>query len=129
LDLGFESAFAAMESAKARIARLVEDLKPARPWEADPQSSRQKAEQKPGLEISGNEATVDGKTYVLEDRQAAFIRALAEAGPGVWVAGREMGVMAQPHPERIFAKLPEAIRAKIESKPGAGYRLRPSKLV
>jgi hypothetical protein len=79
--------------------------------------------------IIGNEATAGGKTYPLDDCQAAFIRALTEAGPGVWVAGREMGVRAQPHPERIFAKLPEAIRAKIESKRGAGYRLRPSKLV
>jgi hypothetical protein len=47
------------------------------------------------------------------------------AGPGVWVAGREMGVAVQPRPDRVFKKLPKPIRAEIESKPAAGYRIRP----
>jgi hypothetical protein len=82
---------------------------------------------RPALSIDGNEVTVDGKVYPLDDSQAAFVLALAEGGPGVWVAGRAMGIAVQPHPERIYAKLPQPIREKIESKPGAGYRIRPQK--
>jgi hypothetical protein len=84
----------------------------------------------PALSIKDNEVTVaSGLTYALDnDAQVAFVKALVDAGPGAYVSGREMGVAAQPHPERVFARLPQAIRAEIESKPGAGYRIRPRKL-
>jgi hypothetical protein len=67
---------------------------------------------------------VDGITYRLDDGSTAFVKALVDAGPGGWVAGSEMGVAVQPHPWRVFKKLPGPIRAKIESKTGAGYRIR-----
>src|SRR5262249_42122112 len=77
------------------------------------------------ISVSGNDVTVDGTTYHLHDAQAAFVKALQDAGAGVFVSGGMMGVAVQPHPERGFAKVPESIRAKIEAKPGAGYRIRP----
>ena len=78
----------------------------------------------PGLSINGNEAAVGEITYSLKDAQAGFVRALVDKGPGVWVAGSEMDISVQPRPDRVFAGLPEPIRAKIESKTGAGYRIR-----
>jgi hypothetical protein len=78
----------------------------------------------PGLSINGNAVTVGGTTYSLEDSQAGFVQALVDKGPGVWVAGPEMGISVQPRPDRVFATLPDPIRTKIESKTGAGYRIR-----
>jgi len=77
----------------------------------------------PEVSITGNEATIDGKVYVLDEPQAAFFQALANAGPGVWVVGPEMGQMVQPRPDRVYKKLPESIKAKIESST-KGYRIR-----
>jgi hypothetical protein len=80
----------------------------------------------PVLSIDGNEITVDGKTYVVPDRIAAFVQRLVDAGEGVWVSGPEMGDLVQPRPDRIFHHddaFPAAIKAKIESG-SKGYRLR-----
>jgi hypothetical protein len=76
-----------------------------------------------GLSVSGNDVTVDGVTYQLDDARAAFVKELVDAVPGVWVSGSEMGTMVQPRPDRVFAKLPEPIRAKIGSETGKGYRI------
>ena len=80
---------------------------------------------KPLLSVDGNDVTFEGKTYCLDDGPAAFVKALVDAGPGVFVAGRTMDISVQPHPERIFQKIPETIRAALESKRGNGYRIRP----
>jgi hypothetical protein len=74
------------------------------------------------ISIDGNEVSLAGKTYSLPDDQAAFIQALVAARPGVWVPGPQMGEMVQPRPDRVFKKLPEPIRAKIESGRGKGFR-------
>jgi hypothetical protein len=76
----------------------------------------------PGLSIMGNEVTVDGKVYVVNDPQAAFVQALVNEGPKVWVVGREMGDMVQPRPDRVYKTLPDSIKAKIKSS-SKGYKL------
>jgi hypothetical protein len=83
-------------------------------------------EPSPGLTVEGNKVTVGDKTYPLNEVQTAFVKALVDAGRGVWVAGPDMGELVQPRPDRIFKSLPEPIRAKIQSKTGAGYRLSPA---
>jgi hypothetical protein len=76
------------------------------------------------ITVKENLVTVNGTTYHVSDEQAAFCKALADAGPGVWVAGPSMGVMVQ-RPDRIRKRLPEGIQGHIESKDGTGYRLKP----
>jgi hypothetical protein len=88
-----------------------------------------KAEIPPGpkivLSIKGNDVTVDGITHHLDDSPAAFVQELVDAGVGVWRSGRTMGEAVQPRPDRVYKKLPEAIRGKLESRDGLGYRIRP----
>jgi hypothetical protein len=91
--------------------------------EATPKSATEARDRR--ITVKENLVTVNGTTYRVSDGEAAFCRALTSAGPGVWVAGREMGELVQPRPDRVFKKLPEEIRALIESKDAKGYRLKP----
>jgi hypothetical protein len=77
------------------------------------------------ITVTGNQVTINGVVYSVTDGGAAFCKALADADVGVWVAGSKMGQMVQPRPDRVFKKLPEEIRALIESKDAKGYRLKP----
>jgi hypothetical protein len=81
-------------------------------------------ETKPRLYVSGNEITLDGKTYVIGPEQAAFVGELIKAGIRVPVSGPAMmdrNELTGPRPDRIYAKLPDEIRAVIKKKPGSGY--------
>jgi hypothetical protein len=82
-------------------------------------------EPKPELIVNGNDITMDGTTYHLDDAPAAFVQALAGAKPRDWVPGTKMSNAVQPRPDRVFKRLPGCLRARIESEPGKGYRFRP----
>ncbi len=80
------------------------------------------------LSVDGDRVTFRGETHVVDDDIAGFVGGLVRAGRGVWVSGPELSPLIQTRPDRTFRKLrgrlPE-LWAEIESKTGAGYRLRP----
>jgi hypothetical protein len=83
-------------------------------------------ERRDPIRVDGTEVTVGTKTYVLNDIQAAFVKRLVEAGVGNWVAGPDMGKQFKSRPDRVFSKLPSAIKNKLESSGGKGFRIKPA---
>jgi len=78
--------------------------------------------------VKGNRVKYDGVEYALDDGPADFVAQLVAAGVGVWVSSASMGLTVHPRPDRVFRKIkrdhPE-IAEQIESRTGAGYRIRP----
>ena len=111
------------ETTLAELVTLIEDLETAVPATGGPRGEpatrveREADRQIPKtLSVTGNDASVDGKVYVVGDPEAAFIKALVDAGPGVFV------------PVRIWAWRFNHIRnAHSEScHPVSGRRLSPN---
>jgi hypothetical protein len=80
------------------------------------------------LFVDGDQVNFNGRIYVLENVESAFLGELVNAGPGHWVPGPSMGPMVQPRPDRVYKRLKKKyswIKTVSESKRPHGYRLKP----
>jgi len=87
------------------------------------------AEAHPRLRVDNDVAILDGTPHSLTADQAKCLKLLIEA-EGNWVSSGEMKTTkeSKERPDRIIGRLPDPIRALIESQTGKGFRLRPDGL-
>jgi hypothetical protein len=78
------------------------------------------------IDVPNHRAVLDGNTIELEHEQAIFLDLLLERR-GNWISGPEMKTVNSHlndcRFERLKKSLPPALRALVEAKRGAGYRI------